>query len=416
MTRRIVITGVGAVTPVGIGADAFWNGLAEGKPGIEAISLFDASEFSSRQAAEVKGFDAKQLLARKGLQYLNRSIQLGCAAAKLGLEDSGIEVTPENRSRIGVVYGTTLGCLNMLAQFDQQSLIEGPRLANPMIFPNTGVSAPACQVSIMFGMDAFNTTLSNGQTSSLDAIKYAFDFIRLGRADIVLAGGVEEVCREIFLGHYLARLLSGSRDQDQEISAPFDRRHNGVILGEGSAVLVLEEYEHARSRGARVLAEVRGYGTAFDPLTANGYDAEATGATAAMQAAMDDAGIGAPEIDLIFANANSNLACDRMEATAIERVFGSGIVPAVTAIKSMVGEAYSAAGALQVAAAALAIDRKIVPPTINFTEPDPGCPVKTIATVPQEKELRAVLVNSFGCSGGNAAVVLTRPSELNGGE
>jgi 3-oxoacyl-[acyl-carrier-protein] synthase II len=408
VNRRVAITGIGVLSPIGIGSTAFWRGMVEGRPGIEPVTLFDTSKTACQKAAEVKGFDPAQFVGRKSLQYLNRSITLGCAAAKLALEDAGITVSDEKRSRIGVVYGTTLSCLNMMAQFDQQSLLEGPRSVNPMNFPNTGFSAPSCQVSIMFGLDAFNTTLSNGPTSSLDAVKYGLDFIRLGRADMVLAGGVEELCLETFCVHSLLGLLSGSRPGQCEMSAPFDRKRNGIILGEGSAVIVLEEYEHARARRASILGEVSGYGSAFDPLASNGHDFQACGAVRAMRAALNDARIEPSQVNLICANANSSYAADLMEAKAVERVFDGRQRPHLTAIKSMLGESYSAAGAMQVAAAAMALHYQMIPPTINYNEPDPDCPSDTLVTTPQPTELRNVLVNSFGCNGNNASLILTQ--------
>jgi 3-oxoacyl-[acyl-carrier-protein] synthase II len=408
VNRRVGITGIGVLSPIGTGSTAFWRGMLEGKAGIEPVTLFDTSKAGSHRAAEVKGFDPAQFVERKGLQYLNRSITLGCAAAKLALEDAEITVSDENRSRIGVVYGTTLSCLNMMARFDQQSLLEGPRSVNPMNFPNTGVSAPACQVSIMFGMDAFNTTLSNGPTSSLDAVKYAVDFIRLGRADLVLAGGVEELCVETFLAHALAGLLSGSSPSEEEICAPFDRRRNGIVLGEGSAVLVLEQYEQARRRGAPIYAEVGGYGSAFTPVASNGHCSQTRGAIAAMQGALNDARIDPSQIDLVCANANSSYAGDLMEAKALDQAFSIGQKPHITAIKSMIGESYSAAGALQVSAAALALRYQAIPPTINYGEPDTECPLDTIVRASQQTELRNILINAFGCNGNNASLLLTR--------
>lgn len=210
MSSEIVITGIGLITPLGIGREASWEAMLEGKSGIAQISGFDVSPFRSRLAAEVLDFDAAQLLGRKGLQYLNRSMTFGCAAAKLAMEDAGLTVTEENRSRIGVSIGTSMSGLTTECKFDQQALVEGPRYVNPMLFPSTGPSAPPCQVSIMFGVDAFNTTITNGISSGLDAIGYALNFIRMGRADVVLAGGVEEFSYEAFLGYYLSNALSGS--------------------------------------------------------------------------------------------------------------------------------------------------------------------------------------------------------------
>lgn len=410
MQKRVVITGLGIVSPAGIGKQAFWDGLMEGKSGIEPISLFDVSGFRSRHAGEVRDLSAVSLPGRKEQWTVSRSITMAASAATLALEDAGIQVTDQNRHDIGVVYGATLACLNVMARFDQQSMREGPRLCDPGMFPDTGVGAPACRVSILLGARAFNATLSNGATSSLDALRYGVHFIRMGRAHTVLAGGVEELCLETYLGYYSRKALSGSRNGGGgEGSRPFDRTRNGIVPGEGSAVLVLEDYDHARQRGAAILAEVRGYGAAFDPHAGSDYDKEGCGAMAAMRSALREAEMTPGGIDLIAASANSSSAGDRMEARAIAHVFGDrAACPPVTALKSMLGESYSAAGAFQAAAAALAIQRGGVPPTINCTTPDPDCPVGAIVTSPQERDVDAVLVNAFGWTGTNAAMVLAK--------
>src|SRR5437016_3549064 len=230
-TKRIAITGVGAVTPIGIGADAFWSALVSGASGIEPVSNFDVSRLRAKQAAAVKPCDWAKLLGRKESWSGSRSVSFTLASAALALEHAGIELTAENRPRIGVALGTTLACLNLMARFDQQALREGPRTCDPMMFPDTGVSAPACRISIAFGGNAFNITLSNGATSALDAIHYGAEAIRKGSAHTVLAGGIEEVCLESFAAAHARGILSGSRDGQPELCAPLDRKRNGIVLG-----------------------------------------------------------------------------------------------------------------------------------------------------------------------------------------
>ena len=226
MNGRVVITGIGAVTPIGIGRDAFWNALTKGISGIGQVSLFNVSGFRSQKAAEVrdKDLDCVKLPGRKESWSGSRSVSFAVAAAKLALENAEVEVTDSNRSQIGVAYGTTLACLNLNARFDQQSIREGPRSCDPGMFPDTGFSAPACRVSMLLGARAFNVTLSNGQTSSLDAIHYGVKFIRAKRTQAVLAGGIEEICFENFLGYYRRGLLSASCGGQEELCSPFDRR------------------------------------------------------------------------------------------------------------------------------------------------------------------------------------------------
>jgi 3-oxoacyl-(acyl-carrier-protein) synthase len=271
-----------------------------------------------------------------------------------------------------------------------------------MAFPDTGVSAPSCRVSIELGLRAFNTTLSNGQTSGLDAIAYAASFIRKGRASVVLVGGVEELCQETFFGHHRLGLLATPCNGTAESCRPFDRQRNGLVLGEGSAVLALEGFEHARSRGAKMLAEFRGYGSAFHP---DGFDVRGEDAAQAMQNALHHAAIDKKAIGAIFANANSSRAADRMESAVLARVFRDD-QPAVTAIKSMVGESYSAAGAMQAAAAVLALQHRMVPPTIGYLNADPDCSPVAVPTSAMLLDRPAAMVNAFGCNGNNASLVL----------
>jgi 3-oxoacyl-[acyl-carrier-protein] synthase II len=403
MPKRVMITGIGVVSPVGVGADAFWSSLILGTSGIAPATLFSTTQWPSHCVAEVK--DADKLLPAARKWAFARSITLAVSAARLALSDAGIEICDKTGDETGVVYGATLGCLKLLAHFDQQSLREGPRLCDPMAFPDTGVSAPSCRVSIELGLRAFNTTLSNGQTSGLDAIAYAASFIRNGRASTVLAGGVEELCEETFFGHHRLGLLATPCNGTAEFCRPFDRGRNGLVLGEGSAVLVLEDYEHARSRGAKMLAEFRGYGSAFHP---DGFDARGNDATRAIEQALRHATIAKSDIGAIFANANSGRAADRMESVVLAKVFQDG-QPAITAIKSMVGESYSAAGAMQAAASVLSLTHRMVPPTIGYLHADPANPPVAVVTRAVPFDRPAVIVNAFGCNGNNASLVLTSP-------
>jgi 3-oxoacyl-[acyl-carrier-protein] synthase II len=405
--KRIAITGLGVATPIGIGADAFWTALANGTSGIEPVSRFDVSRLRARHAAAVKTCDWAKIHGRKESWSGSRIVSFTLASAALALEHAGIELTPENRPQIGVAVGTTLACLNLMTGFDQQALREGPRTCDPMMFPDTGVSAPACRISIAFGVNAFNITLSNGATSGLDAIHYGGEAIRKGGAHTVLTGGTEEVCLESFAGAHVQGLLSGCRDGEPELCAPFDRRRNGIVLGEGCAILVLEEYEHARARGAQIWAEVLGYGTAFNPR----QDLRSGQAVCrAMRKALQDAGMDANEVDLVGSSANSSRLGDLAESDAIRCVFGNQPRPFVTAIKSMLGESYSATGAMQAAACVLSMHHETIPPTVGCNEPDPSCAVDRLVREPRKHSVRRALMNTLGCAGNAASLVLARPS------
>lgn len=409
LKKRVVITGIGAVTPIGLGAEPFSDALLSGVCGIRNISRFDVSRFKSRQSADVPDCDWRQLLGRKECWSGSRSVSFALAAAKLAIEHAGIDLSGDNKERIGVSIGTTLACLDLMARFDRQSLTEGPRTCDPLMFPDTGVSAPACRISMFFGVCAFNVTLSNGETSSLDAIQYAAEFIRKGLAHTVLAGGLEEISPESFAGAYVQGLLSGSRDGVEQTSRPFDRRRNGIVPGEGCVILALEDYDHARARGARIWAEVLGYGMAFGAASSNGVIASDPPCRA-MRMALEDACVNPAGVDLISCGANSTVLGDLAESKALRCVFGDNSNAHITAIKSMLGESYSASGAMQAAACAIAMRHGIIPPTINCDQPDPRCATERLVRAPISAQVRVALTNSIGCTGSAASLVLAAPN------
>lgn len=412
MKNEIVITGIGVVASNGIGKEAFWNALQKGVSGIKPVSLFDTGSMKSKQAGEIKDFDAKLYLGDKGLRLLDRSTKLVNVAAKLALDDGHFTVTEDNVDETGVVLGTTLGSVWSISEFDKTALVEGPRYVNPALFPNTVINSPASQISIRFGIKGFNTTISTGFTSSMDALKYACDFIRLGRARAVLVGGVEELCLQTYLGFYKLQFLSGSKDDDRELNCPFDRRRNGIVFGEGAVMLLIEDLESARARGAHIYAKVSSLGYEFVPYRINKYHRLGTGIRKALKEALVDADLDVKDIDCISANANSTREADRIEAEAIQEVFGSAAQKTpVSAIKSMVGETFSASGAMQLAAASGSIEQGFIPPTVNFKERDPDCGLNCKAGVSQKADINHVLVSCFGPSGVNTAVVLSKYEE-----
>ncbi len=408
MERKVVITGSGIISPVGIGKDDFCEALLQGKTGFTPITLFDTTPFRVGVAGEIGDFDPILLLGKKGLRSLDRSTLLICSAAKLALDNSGIEIT-ENESRsIGVSIGTTFGSLHSISQFDRQGLIEGPRFVNPSHFPNTVINSPASQVSIRFRIKGFSTTISTGFCASLDAVSYAADFIKLRRADMVLAGGVEELCEETFLAFHTLGYLSGS-DGSEPLCCPFDVRRNGTILSEGAAVLVLENEEHARSRGAEIFAVIKGYGNSFDPSADRDFNQAGKGLKNAITLALKDACLSPEDIDYIAASANSTKGLDRLETDVIKEVFGklASTVP-VSAIKSMVGESFSASGALALSAASCAIQKGFIPPTVNYKERDPECDLDYVPNHAREGCVNNILVISADPYGQNTAIVLSR--------
>jgi 3-oxoacyl-[acyl-carrier-protein] synthase II len=408
MREGIVITGIGVLSPIGIGREAYWEGLFQGKTGFRSVTLFDTSSFRVHVAGEITDFDALSFLGKKDLRNLDRSTRLISSAAKLAIDDSKIAITEENTHSMGVSIGTTFGSLHSISQFDRSGLIDGPRFVNPSHFPNTVINSPASQVSIRYKIKGFNTTISTGFCASLDAVSYAADFIKLNRADVVLAGGVEELCEETFLGFHKLGCLSGV-DGSEPVCCPFDARRNGLILSEGAAVLVLENEKHARQRGASVLATVLGYGNAFDPAADFTFSRAGQGLQNSIVQALHDAALKPEDIDAICACANSTKGLDRMETKVIKDVFGKyALSIPVSSIKSMVGESFSASGALSLAAAVGALQKGFVPPTVNYQESDLECDLDYVPGKARQKQMQHILVTSADPYGQNAAVIVGR--------
>lgn len=408
MGRRVVISGIGILSPIGIGKDNYWEGLFQGKTGFRNITLFDTAPFQVRKAGEISDFDPLSLLGKKGLRDLDRSTKLLCSAAKLALDDARLQITDDNTHLMGIATGTTFGSLHSIFQFDRTGLIEGPRFVNPSHFPNTVINSPSSHVSIRFKIKGFNTTISTGFCASLHAVAYAADFIKLNRADVVLAGGVEELCEETFLGFHKLGCLSGT-DGTEPICCPFDARRNGTILSEGAAVLVLEDEAHALNRGATILARVMGYGSSFDPSTESRFNHAGQGLKHAVVHALQDASLNPEVIDYVCACANSTKVLDRMETRAMKAVFGKHAyaIP-MSSIKSMIGESFSASGALSLGAGIGAIQKGLIFPTVNYKERDPECDLDYVPNEARQKQVKNVLVTSSDPYGQNAAVVLGR--------
>jgi 3-oxoacyl-[acyl-carrier-protein] synthase II len=406
--RNVVITGVGILSPIGLRSNTYWEALASGKAGFRPISLFDPSPIRTNIAGEITDFDALAFLGKKGLRDLDRSTRLISAAAKLAIEDSKLEITENNTHSIGVSIGTTFGSLHSISQFDRSGLIEGPRAVNPSHFPNTVINSPASQVSIRFKIKGFNTTVSTGFCAGLDAVTYAANTIKLNRAEVVLAGGVEELCEETLMGFATLGCLSGT-DGTSPRACPYDARRNGIILSEGAAVLVLESEDHARRREAHIFAKLKGYANAFDPLTDFSFHRAGQGLMQAIAQALHDASLRTTDIEYISACANSSMGLDRMEARVIKEVFGEHATSiAVSSIKSMVGEAVSASGALSLSAAVGAIEKEFIPPTINYSERDPECDIDCVPNAARRKAVPYALVTAADPYGQNTALIIER--------
>lgn len=409
MKKRVVITGIGILTSNAKGRQDYWQAIKEGTIGYKPVTLFDASQFKVNQAGEVSDFDPKVYMGPKGLRNLDRSTTLLVSAAKLAIDDTHFQITEENTDDVGVSVGTTLGSIKSISEFDEVTLKEGPRYTNPALFPNTVINSPASQVSIWHHIKGFNTTISTGFTASIDAMNYAYDFLQYERAKLIFTGGVEELCIQTFFGFHALKFLSGSKDGESFINCPFDRRRNGITLGEGAALLAMEDYDHAKGRDANILAEVLGFGTSFDPFRINKYNPRALGLIRSMRYALEDAEVNPEDIDAIFANANSTVAADRVETYAIKEVFGPRAyqIP-VTAVKSMIGECYSVSAVFAAAAAVGSLKEGFLPPTVNYQVSDPDCDLDYVPNEARNIQLNKVLVIAFGPNGSNTCVVLSR--------
>jgi 3-oxoacyl-[acyl-carrier-protein] synthase II len=408
MKKTVAITGIGIVSPVGIGKQVYWDSLFQGRTGFRTITLFDTSNFMVHVGGEISDFDPVQFLGKRGLRELDRSTRLVTVAAQLALADGNIEVTGENTDNAGVSIGTTFGSLHSIFEFDRQGLVEGPRYVNPSHFPNTVINSPASRISIRFRIRGFNTTISTGFCASLDALAYACDFISLGRADFVIAGGVEELCEETFLGFHALGCLSGLHGAEP-LCCPFDNRRDGTILSEGAAILILEDEEHASRRGADIMASILGYGNCFDYEADRSFNHAGKGLAQAISLALKSADLEAGDIDCIFAGANATKGLDRMESQAIKTVFGPHAyeIP-VCAVKSMIGESFSASGSFAVAAAAGSILHGIVPPTVNYRERDPECDLDYVPNDARPMQGRRALVIAADPYGNNSAIIVAK--------
>jgi len=410
MNSRLVITGISVLSPIGVNKDEFWTNLTDGVSGIKDITLFDVAKYKSKKAGEIADFDAKEYLGKKGIRHIDRTSLLVSSSAKLAMEDANITNETYGADELGIVIGSTYGSIDSISSFDLEGLQEGPTFVNPMAFPNTVLNAPASRVSIFCNATGLNSTISTGTASGLDAIIYASDFLRLGRGKAVLAGGVHGLTRDIFWGAYSSGVLSGSSDA-AEISAPFDKRRNGCVIGEASALLVIERLEDALERKAQIYAEIKGYGCTFNPDKTSRDDINTTQGVRCISMAMEDAGINNEDVSYISACANSSITGDMMEAKIIKDYFGDNAdkVP-VSAIKSMTGECLDASGSLQCVAGVLSINNGIIPPTINYQEKDEECNLDCVPNDSREAEVNNVLVNSFSDTGNISSVIISKYS------
>ena len=403
--KKIVITGIGVISPIGIGKELYWEGLQEGRYGIKPISLFDTNRFKVKAGGEITDFDPTVFLEKKGLRDLDRSTKLLSSTTKLALEDAHLEINEKNTCEIGMSVGTTFGSVSSISSFDKESLTQGPRLVNPSSFPNTVINSPASRAAIRFGIKGFNSTIATGMCSALDAMEYAMNFINNNRAKAVIVGSVEEMCEQVFLALYKLNWLSGI-DNGKPISCPFDKKRDGIVFSEGATAIILEEAEYAKQRGADNYGEVLGVGTSFDPYRSVKYNPKGTGMKEAMRLALQEASLKPEDIDYICANSNSTKDADLIETVAIKEIFGKHAykIP-VTSIKSMIGETFSASGGMATIASIGAIAKGFIPPTINYKEKDKECDLNYAPNKASKGKINKAMINAFDFYG-NCTVII----------
>ncbi len=408
--RRVLITGVGALSPVGLDADSSFRALLEGRSGIGPITQFECSDYAARIAGEVRGFDVEQFMDAREAKKVDRFAHFAVAGARMACSDAGLDLEKTDRDRAGVVIGSGIGGLHLLEQQHRIILEKGPRRLSPFLIPGMIINLASGMVSIQLGLRGPNSATVTACATGNHAIGDAMRMIQHGDADVMFAGGTEAVISPIAVGGFCAmRALSTRNDEPARASRPFDKDRDGFVMGEGCGVLVLESEEHALRRGARVYAEMAGFGMSADAFHLSAPPEDGNGMIRVMRACLKDAGLRAEEIDYINAHATSTPVGDVIEARAISSVFGAKPTPvAVSSTKSMTGHLLGAAGGFEAVATVLAMARSIVPPTINVDNLDPEITIDCVPNRARPMEIGAAMSNSFGFGGTNATLIFKR--------
>ncbi len=408
--RRVVITGLGALTPVGNDVPTMWANLIAGKSGAALITLFDTTRFKTKFACEVKNFDPAAILGKKDARRMDRFTQFAVAAAKEALEDSKLVVTPENAPRLGVMMGTGIGGISTIVSQVEEMIAKGPERVSPFLVPMMLPDTASGQIAIQFGLKGPNLCPVSACATGSHAIGEAAEWIRRGVADAVVTGSAEAAIIPIAIaGFNNMTAISTRNEAPEKASRPFDKNRDGFVCGEGAGALILEELEHAKARGAKIYAEVIGYGSSADAYHITAPEESGAGAAQAMNIALAQAGLKPIQIDYINAHGTSTPLNDKGETAAIKRVFGEAAydVP-ISSTKSMTGHLLGAAGAVEGVIATKVINEGIIPPTINYETPDPNCDLNYTPNTARRKQVNTVMSNSFGFGGHNAVVILSR--------
>ncbi|HEX7283220.1 MAG TPA: beta-ketoacyl-ACP synthase II [Vicinamibacterales bacterium] len=410
MNRRVVVTGVGLVSPVGMGTQANWDALCAGTSGIGPITRFDAAAFSTRFAGEVKDFDPLQFIEKKELKKMDIFIQFAVAASQFAMDDAGLKTTPETADRVGVFIASGIGGFTTIEKEHKAYLEGGPRKISPFFIPSAIINLASGQVSIRFGARGPNLATCTACTASAHAIGDAYEIIRRGAADAMIAGGAEAAVCPMGVGGFAAlRALSTRNDDPTHASRPFDKDRDGFVLGEGAGIIILEELEFAKRRGASIYAEMVGYGMSGDAFHMTAPSEDGDGAHRVMKIAIESAGIRPEQVNYINAHGTSTPHNDRIETHAIKRTFGEHAHKlAVSSTKSMTGHLLGAAGGLEAGITALSVKHQKVTPTINLEAPDEGLDLDYVPNQARDMKIDYALSNSFGFGGTNGALLFKR--------
>ncbi len=407
MLKRVVITGLGIISPVGTGLDKFWSSLTAGVSGIGPVTRFDPAHFSTKIAGEVKDFEPARYIDKKEARRMDRFTQFAVAATEMAVEDASLNFDHEDRDRIGVILGSGVGGIETMEEQARVLAEKGPGRISPIFVPMMIANMGAGQVAIRYCLRGPNTTAVSACASSSNAIGDAFKMLQYGRADVMITGGAEAAITPLAMAGFIQMKAMSSRNEEPEkASRPFDLDRDGFVIGEGAAILILETLEHAQKRGARIYAEVVGYGSTCDAYHMTAPDPEGNGAANSMKEALGDAGIEPSEVDYINAHATSTPLGDKAETLAIKQVFGAHAAKvAISSTKSMTGHLLGASGGLEAMVSILAIVNGVIPPTINYEQPDPDCDLDIVPNIARKAKVDVALSNSFGFGGHNATLV-----------
>jgi 3-oxoacyl-[acyl-carrier-protein] synthase II len=408
--KRVVITGVGLITPLGVGIEKSWAGLMEGRSGIGRITRFDASAFHTQIAGEVEGFNPEDYIEPKEVKKMDRFIHFGVAASTMAMEDSGLNIDEHNAARVGVFVGAGMGGLPAIEHYHRVMLEKGPRRITPFFIPMLVINLAAGQISIKFGAKGPNSAVATACATGSHAIGDAFKVIERGDADAMIAGGTESVITMLGIGGFNAmKALSTRNDEPEKASRPFDKDRDGFVMGEGAGIVILEELSHAIRRGARIYAEIVGYGLSGDAYHITSPAPGGEGAARCMAMALKDGGVQPQQVDYINAHGTSTKHGDEIETAAVKTVFGDHAYKvAISSTKSMTGHLLGAAGGVEAVIAVMSIHRGFIPPTINLDNPDPECDLDYVPHSARTSDVGCTLSNSFGFGGTNACLLFKK--------